>query len=135
MGGKMSAEWWREYRRRNPRLRGYNRERRQDATVRAQRHAQEVRRRSRLRAMARERLDQFSVTHELIEWARSIVNIPSRGAVFMFKEEVLSEDLVSEAILARLEGRDPLAAVQQYRAQEVAWWCFAGLLYEAVLSD
>ena len=108
MGGKQSPEWWREYRlRRAKELREYNRKRRQQPKVKAQRQASENRRRARIRG-AQEPLPQL---HPELR----------HGQVLSFWEDELRLDLIQEAALARLEGRDPLEAMKVYRAREMRW--------------
>jgi hypothetical protein len=43
------------------------------------------------------------------------------GSRVSFWEDELRMDLCQEAVLAELEGRDPVAAVTAYRARETAW--------------
>lgn len=118
----MDAADWREYRRRNAdRLREYNRARRQQPKLRAQRHAAENRRRVRRRG---ELLDVSPLPaahtgHQLFDAARAAVGpLRSRGAQLAFPEELDWEDAVSEAVLALLEGGDPVAAATAYLRRE-----------------
>lgn len=102
----MSAEWWREYRRRNAeKLRAYNRARRQTPTLKAQRRASEQRRRARLR----------------VEYAPLPALYPDlqHGGTVSFWDDELRLDLAQERALAALTG-DP-SAVTEYRAREWAW--------------
>jgi len=122
-----TAAWWRAYRaRRADELRAYNRERRHRPDVRVQRHAQELRRRARLRA-----IEPFVPTHPLLEAAAALVPMPTPGHLLMFRRELTAQDARSEAVLALVEGRDPRAAALAFEAAERAWeWHTCPLLLE-----
>lgn len=108
MGGQQPPEWWREYRRRRAdHLREYNRQRRQQPKLKAQRKASEKRRR------AKRCLDEEPLP----------VLMPGlqHGSHYSFWEDELRLDLAQEAALAVLEGRCPEEAVKAYRAREYAW--------------
>ena len=108
----MPPEWWREYRlRRGESLRAYNRLRRQQPRLKAQRHASEARRR------ARQHVDLTPLP--------ALYPALCHGSALSFWEDELRMDLAQEAELARLEGRCPVEAVRQYRGREMAWRCFA----------
>jgi hypothetical protein len=114
-----AAAYYREYRRQHAdELREYNRARRARPEVRAQRHAQELRRRARIRAS---RPAEVEMRHPLLDAAAALVVMPPPGRVLRFRREVMAEDARSEAVLALVEGRDPLAAVRAFRAVERTW--------------
>lgn len=118
MSGKMSAEWWREYRRRRgEQLRAYNRDRRQTPLVRAQRHASEERRRRRVREA--EAAKAVILTHPLLDAAAALVPLHATGSLLRFRSELTAEDARSEAVLAMLEGRDAALAVRAFRTAEL----------------
>jgi len=105
----MSPEWWREYRRRRGEsLREYNRDRRKQPKVKAQRHASEARRRAKVGPVD-------------VEPVPSLFPELQHGSALSFWEDELRMDLAQEAELARLEGRCPVEAVKQYRGREIAW--------------
>lgn len=93
--------------------------------------ATEAGRRSRAREYARRRsraappLPALHTGHPLLEAACALVPAPAPGARLAWREELLAQDLRSEAVLAQLEGRDPVAAVRAYRAREGAWAALA----------
>lgn len=125
MGGKQSAEWWREYRRRKAEvLRAYNRERRQSPKLKAQRKASEARRRQRLRSLACKDDDRILpfCGCELYKIARQIVGQrPASGSVLTWSNELLWEDAIEEVVLALIEDRDPVFAVKEFRSKERMW--------------
>jgi hypothetical protein len=51
-----------------------------------------------------------------------------RGGALAFWEDELRLDLRQEAELARLEGRDPDAAVRAYRMRETSWRWWTGVV-------
>ena len=59
------------------------------------------------------------VGHDLFERARQIVG-PRRGTLVTL-EDPLYDDLLSEATLALVEGRDPHVAIRRYSARERAF--------------
>jgi hypothetical protein len=97
-----------EYRARQNRLRNERRAR----NGRGDRTAERLRRPSR----AAPPMPALHVGHELFEQAREIVG-PRRSTLVQLHDP-LYEDLVSEATLAIIEGRDPEAAVSSYGARE-----------------
>jgi hypothetical protein len=100
-----------EYRARQNRLR--NERRRRDG--RGDRSAEYARRRSR----AIPPIPPTHLGHRLFELARRIVGPQPTTLVTL--RDPLHEDLLSEATLALLEGRDPASAVVRYRARERAY--------------
>lgn len=50
----------------------------------------------------------------------------NHGNAIAFWEDELRMDLAQEWVLAELEGRDPVAATNAYRARESAWRAVAG---------
>lgn len=100
-----------EYRARQNRLRN---ERRQ-ARGRGDRSAEYARRPSR----AAPPLPGAHVGHPLFDAARAIVG--PRVTSLVTLHDPLHEDLLSEAVLALLEGRDPAEAVRAYGARERAY--------------
>lgn len=118
MGSAMSADWWRAYRqRRGESLRAYSRARRQQPKLRAQRRAAEERRRARLRFDP----PDVVIDHPLLQQAALLVPYDGFGTFYRFASELLVEDLRSEAVLALLEGRCPVAAIREYRRVESEW--------------
>jgi hypothetical protein len=97
-----------EYRARQNRLRA-ERRRRQG---RENRSVEYARRPSR----ARPSIPRLHVGHELFELARRIVG-PRRTSLQTLYDP-LYDDLVSEATLALIEGRDPTEAIRRYGARE-----------------
>jgi len=67
--------------------------------------------------------------HHLFELARRIVGPQMTTLVTL--QDPLHEDLLSEATLALLEGRDPADAVVRYRARERAFGRITCPLLEA----
>ena len=110
-----------EYRERQNRLR--NERRRRDG--RGDRSAEYARRRSR----AIPPVPPMHLGHHLFELARRIVG-PQRTTLVTLQDP-LHEDLLSEATLALLEGRDPADAVVRYRARERAYGRMTCPLLEA----
>ena len=111
MSGKMPAEYFREYRARR-RLAG-NPVRRRAGYVRDR--SKERRRPRPSRALPR-----------LVPLIETLGRTPgletvSRGLKVAFWHEELVLDLAQERELARLEGRDPEAAVTAYRRRELDW--------------
>ena len=118
------AAWWREYRvAHREHLGEYNRARRKLPEVRAQRHASESRRRLARRA---ERLEEQPIGSPygngfFDEATKLIGPRPKAGTVLQWASEADWEDLVEEALLAALEGRDPVEAVRAERARQGDW--------------
>ena len=100
-----------EYRVRQNQLRNERRSR----NGRGDRSAEYARRRSR----AVSPLPGLHVGHDLFERARQVVG-PRRSTLVTFYDP-LYDDLVSEATLALIEGRDPGDAVRSYGARERAF--------------
>lgn len=100
-----------EYRARQNRLRNERRLR----TGRGDRSAEFAKRRSR----AIPALPGLHAGHDLFELARRIVG-PRRTSLVTLHDP-LYDDLVSEATLALIEGRDPAHAVRAYGARERAF--------------
>ena len=100
-----------EYRERQNRLR--NERRRRDG--RGDRSAEYARRRSR----AIPPMPGLHVGHDLFDRARDVVG-PRRSSLVTLHDP-LYDDLVSEATLALIEGRDPDAAIRSYGARERAF--------------
>jgi hypothetical protein len=113
-----------EYRARQNRLRNERRRR----VGRGDRSAEYTSRRS--RAMpAVPPIPCLHLGHELFEQARRVVG-PKRTSLVSLHDP-LHEDLLSEATLALLEGRDPSEAARAYRARERAYgWVTCPLLEE-----
>jgi len=97
-----------EYRARQNRLRNERRRRR----GRGDRTAEYAARASR----ATPPVPGLHVGHDLFDLARRIVG-PRRTTLVMLHDP-LYDDLMSEATLALIEGRDPEDAVRRYRARE-----------------
>jgi hypothetical protein len=100
-----------EYRERQNRLR--NQRRRRDG--RGDRSGEYARRRSR----ATPPMPGLHVGHDLFDRAREVVG-PRRSSLVTLRDP-LYDDLVSEATLALIEGRDPGAAIRSYGARERAF--------------
>src|SRR5687768_9713499 len=100
-----------EYRARQNRLRNERRAR----NGRGDRSAEYARRASR----AAPPMPALHVGHELFELARDVVG--PRVTTLVQLHDPLYEDLVSEATLAIIEGRDPKNAVRTYGARERAF--------------
>jgi hypothetical protein len=104
LSGRMSAEWWVQYR---ARRRSQGRPlRRRPGYVRPKRDRSAEYARSR-------RSEQLPVP--------TLMPFLQRGTVFAFWDDELRLDLAQEASLAELEGRDPRAACREYRSRERAW--------------
>jgi hypothetical protein len=97
-----------EYRARQNRLRNERRAR----NGRGDRSAEYARRPSRAQPPA----PGLHVGHELFEQARKVVG--PRATTLVQLHDPLYDDLVSEATLAIIEGRDPKDAVRAYGARE-----------------
>jgi hypothetical protein len=67
--------------------------------------------------------------HDLFERARRIVG-PRRTSLVTL-DDPLYDDLVSEATLALIEGRDPVVAIRRYGARERAFGRWTAPLFEA----
>ena len=100
-----------EYRERQNQLRNERRRR----NGRGDRSAEYARRRSR----AVPPLPGLHVGHDLFERARQVVG--PRRSTLVTLHDPLYDDLVSEATLALIEGRDPWDAVRSYGARERAF--------------
>ena len=100
-----------EYRERQNRLR--NERRRRDG--RGDRSPEYARRRSR----AIPPMPGLHVGHDLFDRARDVVG-PRRSSLVALHDP-LYDDLMSEATLALIEGRDPGAAIRSYGARERAF--------------
>lgn len=105
------------YRARQSRLRADRRRRdgREDRTLEYARRRERMQRDRQLRH-ADTPVPALHVGHDLFEVAREIVG-PRRTA-FVVLHDPLYDDLVSEATLALIEGRDPHEAVRAYGARE-----------------
>lgn len=57
--------------------------------------------------------------HDLFEMARQLVG--PRRTTLVALHDPLHDDLLSEATLALLEGRDPIEAIRSFRAREHAY--------------
>jgi hypothetical protein len=110
-----------DYRERQNRLRNERRRR----NGRGDRSAEYARRRSR----AIPPVPPMHIGHQLFELARRIVG-PQTTTLATLRDP-LHEDLLSEATLALLEGRDPADAVVRYRAREHAYGRITCPLLEA----
>ena len=106
-----------EYRARQNRLRA-DRRRRNGREDRSREYARRRERRQCERHMrqADAPVPALHLGHDLFEVARQIVG-PRRTA-FVLLHDPLYDDLVSEATLALIEGRDPHEAVRAYGARE-----------------
>lgn len=100
-----------EYRARQNQLRNERRRR----TGRGDRSAEFAKRRSR----AIPPVPALHVGHDLFELARRIVG--PRPSTLVSLYDPLYDDLVSEATLALIEGRDPVVAIRAYGARERAF--------------
>ena len=109
-----------EYRARQNRLRNERRAR----NGRGDRSAEYARRPSR----ALPPMPGLHVGHELFEQAREVVGPRLTNLVQL--HDPLYEDLVSEATLAMIEGRDPEDAVRNYGARERAYGRVTCQLFE-----
>jgi hypothetical protein len=106
MGGKMSAAWWRDYRRRNgERVNAQLRARRSRGRNRGDRSREYAKRPT--RANPRPTPLYPHLKH---------------GSTVSWWHTELAMDLEQERELARLEGRDPEDAVARYRARELRWF-------------
>jgi hypothetical protein len=110
-----------EYRARQNQLRNERRRR----TGRGDRSTEYARRRSR----AIPPIPSLHCGHELFEQARSIVGPRLSSLLALY--DPLYDDLVSEATLALIEGRDPSAAIRAYRAKEHAFGRVTCPLFDA----
>lgn len=110
-----------EYRARQNRLRA-ERRRRQG---RGDRSAEYARRRSR----AIPPIPPLHVGHELFDRARRIIG--PRLSALTTLHDPLYDDLLSEATLAMIEGRDPQEAVRAFAAQERAYGRITLPLFES----
>lgn len=97
-----------EYRARQNLLRNARRR----VTGRGDRSAEYARRASR----AIPEIPELHLGHQLFDRARNVVGPRTTSFVTLF--DPLYDDLVSEATLAIIEGRDPSDAVRAYRARE-----------------
>ncbi len=109
-----------DYRERQNRLR--NERRRRDG--RGDRSAESARRRSR----AIPPLPGLHMGHDLFTRAREIVG--PRQSTLVTLHDPLYDDLVSEATLALIEGRDPSDAIRSYGSRERAFGRVTCPLYE-----
>jgi hypothetical protein len=109
-----------EYRARQNRLRNERRRR----CGRGDRSAEFAVRRSR----AMPPMPGLHLGHTLFERARQIVG--PRTTTLVSLEDPLYDDLVSEATLALIEGRDPADAIRAYGARERAFGRVTCPLYE-----
>ncbi len=100
-----------EYRERQNRLRNERRHR----DGRGDRSREYARRPTR----AIPQLSSLHLGHDLFERAREVVG--PRRSTLVTLQDPLCDDLVSEATLALIEGRDPEAAIRAYRARERAF--------------
>ena len=122
MGTKpRDPQYWAKWRARHPEYRARERTRRQEwkRTHRAQVNASEQARRRRRRAEVEE-LPPFA-GHELFDEVAPLLPPERRGAALRFANEVDREDALMDAIVARLEGRDPVAAIRRTFADAKAW--------------
>lgn len=108
MAGKVSAEYYRDYRAANrERINARLRERRaKNGRVRGDRSAEYAKRPSRA---------------QKVEPLQPLFPHVHHGMAMSFWEDELRMDLEQEAALARLENRDVDDAVRRYRAQERDW--------------
>lgn len=112
----MDAEYFRRWRAAHPEYR------KRDNAERKRRRRQAGPRRDRSAEYARRNAARrIGLPEPLPELFPDLV----RGSALLFREEDLARDLRQEAELARLEGRDPDAAVRSYAARERAWWLYA----------
>jgi enterochelin esterase-like enzyme len=110
MGGKMPPEYWREYRKRNrEKLLAQERARRKTKPRVRDRTAEYAK-----RIKARVDRTPLPLLHAQ-EFTRN------RGRIIAFWEEELEHDMIQEAHLAKLEGRDPVKAMQRYETREKSW--------------
>jgi hypothetical protein len=100
-----------EYRARQNRLRAERRRQK----GRGDRAAEYARRRSR----ALPPMPPLHASHDLFERARMVVG--PRRTMFAALHDPLHDDLLSEATLALIEGRDPVEAIRSFRAREHAY--------------
>lgn len=117
----MPAEYFRSYRAAHPEYRAReaaNRRARRAKNGREDRTAEYAR-----RAAARPSLDirpipALHVGHPLFDIVRALLPIQSPGTLLRFPSEIDREDARSEAVLAILEGREPLTAANAFAASE-----------------
>ena|SRR4249920_1455017 len=114
MPGKMSAEWWREYRSKN---------RDRINAQAAARRKQKPRVRNRAEEYAKKRKPPEIPLEPLFPQIR-------HGGAISFWDEELNMDLAQEAELAKLQGRDPVVACRAYRAREYRWFRITAPLVE-----
>jgi hypothetical protein len=100
-----------EYRARQNRLRAERRRR----NGRGDRTAEYARRKSR----AAPPMPPLHAGHDLFERARMLVG--PRRSTLVALHDPLHDDLLSEATLALIEGRDPVEAIRAFRAREHAY--------------
>lgn len=106
-----------EYRARQNRLRADRRRRngREDRTMEYARRRERMQQNRPVRH-ADVPVPALHTGHDLFEMAREIVG--PRRTTFMVLQDPLYDDLLSEATLALIEGRDPHEAVRAYGARE-----------------
>jgi hypothetical protein len=98
---------------------------------RANREKVQAQRRRRALALRRpvEPLPVPFTGHPIFDQARALVGPDPKG--FMtYLADPLHEDLLSVAVVAIIEGSDPLAAVRRFRAAETGWRRVAGPLLD-----
>ena len=61
--------------------------------------------------------------HALFDEARRLTGITrdERSKTLMRRDDAMRDDCLSEAVLAILEGRDPVEASRQFRNRELTW--------------
>ena len=118
------AAYWRDYRARNAeRIREYNRQRRQQPKIKAQRHASEERRRAKARLAEQSApMAAMPTGHSLYSQAQELLgSTRSSGRALKWQSELDHEDATQIAVLALLEGGDPSPAVKAFRSAQRAW--------------
>jgi hypothetical protein len=110
-------EYWREYRRHWSRAHraGENARKARNRAIPGWRAAHEHDHRP--PAAAPEPIPSLHLGHPLFDQARRFV----QASTMTILCDPLPDDLMSEAVLALLEGRDPKAAVARYRKCERSW--------------
>jgi hypothetical protein len=96
---------------------------------RGDRSAEYAHRRARATATATQPIPDLHHGHDLFEEARRIVGPRRTSLVVLY--DPLYDDLLSEATLALIEGRDPQVAVQQYGTRERSYSRVTCPLFEA----
>ena len=116
-----TAAYYRAWRAAHPEYRERQRERRRQRRAAAGRgdRSAEYALRAAKRQTALEPIPLPHTGHPLFDLARSIVGATRSGLTIL--HDPLHEDLLSVAVVALVEGVDPVAAVKAFRSREIAW--------------